>query len=159
MKSSWWCEPNLGQPPSVSYDINGIYQAKWLRSVFIVLSTHTIWNFMGISVHRHYHVFCSSPISNQTSLPLADQLAVKSLLSWSATGSMWVRIQFSLHCYYVLTTEFDFFIPPAYPDSSEPPIFVLNNKARIMEWDEANATLSEASVMHIYLEERSMLMY
>lgn len=37
---------------------------------------------------------------------------------------------------------------------------VLNNKTRVLKWDEANATLSEASVINIYLPEaKLMLMY
>ena len=62
--------------------------------------------------------------------------------------------------YHLLTTCSAFFIPPAYPDSTEPPIMVLNNKTRVLKWDEANATLSEASVINIYLPEaKLMLMY
>lgn len=68
---------------------------------------------------------------------------------------MWAEIQTNLHCYYLLTTDFDdFFVHPAYPDTTEPPIFVLDKKARVMKWDETNATLSEASVMSLYLEEK-----
>merc|ERR1712187_148533 len=50
-------------------------------------------------------------------------------------------------CYHGLQKgQYDFFVHPAYPDTTEPPIFVLDKKARVMKWDETNATLSEASV-------------
>lgn len=67
---------------------------------------------------------------------------------------MWVEILTNLHCYHVLTTGFDFFIQPSYPDTSEPPILILDKKTRVMQWDEKNATLSEASVMSTYLESK-----
>merc|ERR1712113_768644 len=50
-------------------------------------------------------------------------------------------------CYHgVQKGEYDFFVHPAYPDTTEPPILILDKKARVMKWDENNATLSEASV-------------
>lgn len=48
----------------------------------------------------------------------------------------------------VLTTEYSVFTPPAYPDTTEPPILIVDNQSRtrVMKWDEENATLSEAYV-------------
>jgi hypothetical protein len=49
-------------------------------------------------------------------------------------------------CYHGLQKGEYFFIQPSYPDTSEPPILILDKKTRVMQWDEKNATLSEASV-------------
>lgn len=42
---------------------------------------------------------------------------------------------------------FAVFAPTDYPE--EPPDLVVNSKKRVARWDEADATLSEASVMNI----------